>query len=150
MHRWAWLTGIPHDYLYDAIATRMKGGAATWMNNQLQVAARNQRMPWATWAEFCDALRGQFEPISREERARRAIHDLKQTGSVGQYIYRFNELRAYISSMNQAEAWSLFLGGLQVDLQWMIATQIVGEDLEAAIELVKKAAAYIERPKKEK
>ena len=43
VHRWAWLTCIPQDYLYDAIATKRKGGAATWMNNPLQVAARNQR-----------------------------------------------------------------------------------------------------------
>ena len=35
VYRWAWVTGIPQDYLYDAIATRMKGGAATWINSQL-------------------------------------------------------------------------------------------------------------------
>ena len=29
IQRWARLTGIPYDYLYEAVATRMKGDAAT-------------------------------------------------------------------------------------------------------------------------
>ena len=48
--------------------------------------------------------------------------------------------------MNKAEAWSLFLGGLQADLQRLVATQIKGENLDHAIELMKMAAAYTERP----
>ena len=65
-----------------------------------------------SWQAFEKALKAQFEPLSKEERAREQIRKLVQTGNVNTYIYRFRELKNEIPSMNLAEAYSLFMHGL--------------------------------------
>ena len=57
-------------------------------------------------ASFEKALKAQFEPLSKEERAREQIRKLVQTRNVNTYIYRFRELKNEIPSMNSAEAFA--------------------------------------------
>ena len=68
--------------------------------------------PWVSWQVFEKALKTQFEPLSKEERAREQILKLVQTRNVNTYIYRLCELKNEIPSMNLAEAYSLFMHGL--------------------------------------
>ena len=62
------------------------------------------------------ALKAQFEPVSREEHAREQIWKLSQTGNVNNHIYHFCELMNDMPSMNSAEAYSLFMHGLDPQL----------------------------------
>ena len=54
--------------------------------------------PWVSWQAFEKALKAQFEPLSKEERAREQIRKLVQTGNVNTYIYCFRELKNDIPS----------------------------------------------------
>ena len=69
MAHWVKLSRIPQDDLWDVIATRMTGGAATWINAKLRDAEVGGNQPWTDWNEFRKELLTQFEPLSKEEHA---------------------------------------------------------------------------------
>ena len=73
MAHWLKLSRIPQADLWDVIATRIIGGAATWINAKLRDAELSGREPWADWNGFKRELLAQFEPLSKEERARRQL-----------------------------------------------------------------------------
>ena len=151
MARWLKLSRIPQGDLWDVIATRMTGGAATWNNAKLRDAELSGGEPWADWNGFKRELLAQFESLSKEERAREQLRNLSQTGSVHTYVYRFTALRSDVPSMNIAEAFSLFMKGLQPQLKQLVGSLIRTDDLEGAIELVKKATKYgaVDKPAKD-
>ena len=93
----------------------------------------------------------QFEPLSKEECAHEQLQNLSQTSSVHTYVYRFTTLRSEVPSMNIAEAFSLFMKGLQPQLKQLVGSLIPTDDLEGAIELVKKATKYgaVDKPAKD-
>ena len=63
------------------------------------------------WQAFEKALKAQFEPLSKEERAREQIRKLVQTGNVNTYIYRFCEVKNEI-------LFDEFGRGLQLVYSW--------------------------------
>ena len=58
------------------------------------------------------------------------------------YIYCFRELKNEIPSMNSAEAYSLFMHGLNPQLRQLAGTMVTSGNLEEVIEIVKKAMVY--------
>ena len=98
--------------------------------------------PWVSWQAFEKALKAQFEPLSREERAREYIQKLVQTRNVNTHIYCFRELKNEIPSMNSAEAYNLFMHGLNPQLHQLAGTMFTSGNLEEVIEIVKKATVY--------
>ncbi len=139
MSRWLRLSRVNDTDRWDVVATRMSGGAVTWMNWKLWEADRERTVPWTGWEEFCTELLAQFEPSSKQERARDQLRTLTQAGSIHAYVYRFTTLYADVPTMNRAEAFSLFMQGLQPQLKQFVGSLVKDDDLEAAIELVKKA-----------
>ena len=87
-------------------------GALTWINARMSIAEGLGVWPWVSWQAFEKALKAQFEPVSKEEGAREQIQKLVQIGNVNSYIYRFRELKNEIPLMNSAEAYTLFMHGL--------------------------------------
>ena len=77
MSRWIHLSKVPNNDLWAVVATRMSGGALTWMNTKLNVAKQWGGGPLPEWQAFVTALKAQFEPLSREERAREQIRNLR-------------------------------------------------------------------------
>lgn len=136
--------------LWDITATRMSSGALTWMNAKIRDAEDAGRPPWNDWAAFRHDVLAQFEPLSKEERAREQIRALTQTGSVHVYVYRFTELRSDIPSMNIAEAFSLFMKGLQPNLKQLVGSMVRTDDLDGAIDFAKQATKYSTFEKTEK
>ena len=65
-----------------------------------------------------------------------------QTRNVNTYIYCFRELKNEIPSMNLAEAYSLFMHGLNPQLRQLAGTMVTSGNLKEVIELVKKATVY--------
>ncbi len=70
VRRWLDLTAVPREIWYDVVATRMRGGAATWINLELEEAKGKGKLPWQRWSQFKAALIARFEPVNREERSR--------------------------------------------------------------------------------
>ena len=58
------------------------------------------------------------------------------------YIYHFRELKNEIASMNSAEAYSLFMHGLNAQLHQLSRTMDTSGNLEEIIEIVKKVMVY--------
>lgn len=141
---------ISEEDLWDITATRMSSGALTWMNARIRDAEIACRPPWNSWEDFRHDVLAQFEPLTKEERAREQIRTLTQTGSVHNYVYRFTELRSDIPSMNMAEAFSLFMKGLQPNLKQLVGSMVRTNDLEGAIEFAKQATKYSTFEKTEK
>ena len=88
------------------------------------------------------ALKAQFEPLSREERAREQIRKLSQIGNATNDIYCFRKLMNEVPSMNSVEAYSLFKHGLDPQLHQLVGTLVTSGDLDGVIEVVKKATIY--------
>ena len=117
------------------------------MNTKLNATEQWGGAPWPEWQAFVMALKAQFEPLSREEHACEQIWKLSQTRNVNNYIYRFRELMNEIPSMNSAEAYSLFMHGLDKQLRQLASTLVTSGDLDEVIEVVKKATVYGEDKK---
>ena len=120
----------------------MSGGALTWINARMSAVEELGVRPWVSWQAFEKALKAQFEPLLKEERAREQIRKLVQTGNVNTYIYRFRELKNEKPSMNSAEAYSLFMHGLNPQLRQLAGAMVASGNLEEVIEIVKKAIVY--------
>ena len=101
---WICLSKVPEADLWDVVATRMSRGALTWINARMSAAEELGVRPWVSWKAFEEALKAQFEPLSKEECAREQIRKLVQIGNVNTYIYCFRELKNEIPSMNSAKA----------------------------------------------
>ena len=65
-----------------------------------------------------------------------------QIGNVNTYIYHFCELKNELPSMNLAEAYSLFMNGLNPQLRQLAGTMVPSSNLEEVIEIMKKATVY--------
>ena len=65
-----------------------------------------------------------------------------QRGNVNIYIYHFRKLKNKITPMNSAEAYSLFMHGLNPQLRQLAGTMVNSDNLEELIEIVKKAMVY--------
>ena len=58
------------------------------------------------------------------------------------YIYYFRELKNKTPSLNLAEAYNLFMHGLNPPLCQLVGTMVTSGNLEEVIEIVKKATVY--------
>ena len=115
----------------DIVAMRIEGAASSWVNATLQAIQLGWRPYFADWEDFCAAMIAAFEPITETEEARKQLRALKQTGRVAGYIQRFQELQCRLPGMNEEEAFSTFLAGLNPHLQEHVGAHVQG-DLEAA------------------
>ena len=82
--------------MVDSTASRLRGGALTWVKSRMADAERRGQTAFRNWQEFRDAFLRQFEPLSAQETARMQIRSHVQTGSIQAYIYKFRELMANI------------------------------------------------------
>ena len=126
----------------DATATRLKGGALTWVNARIHDAEALRQPPFTDWAAFRAAFIAQFEPLASEETARAQIRAHTQTGSVQAYLYRFQELKNLIPSMNTVEAYNLNVSGLKQEIRQMMGTLVPKGDLEQAMQMTQRSQAY--------
>ena len=73
VERWLCLCQIPWEAMVDSIASRLRGGALTWVNSHIADAERRGHPTFRNWQEFRDAFLRQFEPLSAQETARMQI-----------------------------------------------------------------------------
>ena len=142
VERWLTLSQVPPPLWYQYTATKMKGGALIWINAQLADAQAANRQPWTSWDAFKSDVCKMFDPRNQEELARSSLRSLTQTGTVRNYVYRFNQLLAQTKTVNTSEAFSLFVRGLQPDLKREIGLWVKPDDLKEAIELALRAEVY--------
>ena len=130
----------PTDWL-DVVAMRVDGAASSWVTAVLQEVANGRRQAFRTWGQFKVAMIHRFESITETEDARRQLRTLKQTGRVGGYIQKFQELQYRLPSMTDEEAFHAFLSGLVPHLQEHVGAHVQG-DLEQAMAMAQRLEAY--------
>ena len=62
------------------------------------------------------------------------MHTLQQTATVQGYIYKFDDLRAQVETMNTSEAFATFVRGLKPEIRQQVGVHVEKNNLQAARE----------------
>ena len=92
--------------------TCLRGHAARWFQRICAVGNTPQ-----DFAELCHAIDRQYGVIDEQRKARDALMLLRQTGSVEEYIQRFEQVVVCITDINEAETMHKFLHGLKPEIK---------------------------------
>jgi|YelNatPaOPRAMG01_1025707.scaffolds.fasta_scaffold20620_1 hypothetical protein len=87
--------------------------AVTFFDNQATKWWRNLVDPPVDWDEFGERFLQAFRPVNLIRNARHRLYDLKQTGSVYQYIRAFREICLDIPDLSEPERLHNFTRGLK-------------------------------------
>lgn len=91
----------------------LKGNASTWLRT---VCPEGQwgAAPWATWADFCTALRSNFGPLQVHRQARERLDELKQKQrqSMEDYVQAFRMVLLELPNVTAEEAIHRFKKGI--------------------------------------
>lgn len=145
IERWMRLMRYDEVDYVDIVGTRLEGPASSWLNGEQQRIARGARPNFRDWTSFKAELVAAFEPTTEEEAARAQIMSLKQTGRVAGYLQKFRDLKYKIPGMTDAEAYALFVNGLQPAVRGQIGALTKG-DLNVAMELAERLDLYQSPP----
>ena len=107
----------------------------------LQDVATGRRAAFLTWRAFTQAMIHRFEPVTEIEEAQKQLRALRQTGRVGGYIQKFQELQYRLPNMSTEEAFHAFLSGLTPHLQEHVGAPAQG-DLEVAMAMAQRLEVY--------
>lgn len=92
----------------------LTGPAATWWQLQCQgLPPGTLPASITTWADFSNALKGQFTPVNQVRIARDQLANLKQITTVKRYVNEFNTLSLKIPDLSDVERIDRFLRGLK-------------------------------------
>jgi hypothetical protein len=105
------VTGQPEDYMIRFAEFHLEGPAMAWA-----MAMRTAGTTPATMDAWCAALRARFEGVAAVEQARHRLNQLRQTGSLAQYVATFTTTCAMLPSMDEGDRVYLFIRGLKGDL----------------------------------
>jgi hypothetical protein len=90
-----------------------KGEARAWLQNDIRNAEAN--VPGytkiATWNDLRQKLVSRFEPQHAELRNRLALFQLRQTGSLAEYIRKFFAITSRLSDMPEKQKVAAFING---------------------------------------
>jgi hypothetical protein len=92
--------------------TMLRGNARRWLLNQPTPDELEQ-----PWDDFGEAIKRRFKSPNAKLFARAKLYQLKQKSSVTKYIELFENLRARIDDLSDAEAIQVFIQGLKPKLQ---------------------------------
>ena len=92
-------------------AMKLTGMALTWWNHLESTYQEPQ-----TWRELRMAIESKFKVINRVKKAEDALIKLRQTGSVQQFISKFNELALLIPDLSITEQQQMFMRGLKFEI----------------------------------
>ena len=121
MERYLRITVTKEEQWVDIASTYLEGTANTWYESWYPQVMRNARAAapeksqhgvYITWEMFVLNLRQAFQPPNHHEHLRNKWYNLKQTGTVAQYVHEFRELRLQLET-SEDEALDKFKRGLK-------------------------------------
>ena len=107
MERYLRITATKGELWVDIASTYLDGAANTWFETwHPEVIAHamaaapeaSQHAVYIPWDIFVPNLKQAFRPPNHHEHLRSKWYDLKQTGSVAQYVHEFRELRLQLAT----------------------------------------------------
>lgn len=109
-------TGIPNARLVIYASTLLRDSAATWWRH-LELSVDENGLPRVptSWAGFKTAFRNEFKPGNATQMARQRLQDLKQTGTIRDYIIAHRDIMLDLPGMHEPDAINSFVLGLQYE-----------------------------------
>ncbi|KAK6163034.1 hypothetical protein DH2020_002875 [Rehmannia glutinosa] len=135
------IPNIPDSHKVTLASMHFEGKAAQWYQNF------SMKQEDITWNQFVDIISARFEEL-REAKIIAEFNKLKQTGSYGDYVEKFEELKACMLLLNHGEYSeeyfiASFVSGLSEELQSFI-TMFNPSTLQQTIELGRKQLNTLE------
>lgn len=118
-----------------------------WRTKYADIQANRVRLD--TWERLRDAIREQFFPENVEYNARRALRELRQSGSVRDYVKAFSALMLDIRDMSEKDKLFTFLEGLKPTARLELQRQRV-VDLSSAMGAAERLMDFQDEPRKER
>jgi hypothetical protein len=98
-------------------ATFLRSGAATWWRAHLTLVREEKEQLITDWSRFSASITAQFKPVNWRKIARDKLHNLRQIGSVSQYVYTFHALCLDVGNISEDEKLDRFIRGLKPRVQ---------------------------------
>ena len=108
------------------------GDAKLWWRTRSEGDASAGRPIIETWENLKKELKGQFLPCNTSWVARQSLKNLKQSGTIREYVVAFSSLMLEIENMSEADKLFNFMSGLQPWAQSELRRQSV-KDLPGAL-----------------
>lgn len=94
-------------------AALLRGAAGKWWKQETEAADRGDKPKIRLWSEFSAAIKTRFQTIDASQVARDRLAELRQLGSVVQYVNLFQQVINDISDISPSELLHRFLAGLK-------------------------------------
>jgi len=94
------------------------------------------------WSQFLSLLQAEFEPLPPSFTARTELKQLKQTGSLSDYINSFRLLSGRINDMAEADRVDKFIDGLKPAIAQKVSAALPDDLIKATTIAIKLDAAY--------
>lgn len=94
-------------------AALLRGAASKWWKQATEAADGGLAPKIHLWTDFVPAIKTRFETINSDQVARDRLADLRQFGSVMQYISIFQQVTNEITDISPSELLHRFLNGLK-------------------------------------
>lgn len=104
-------------------AALLRDAAADWWRGFCIAVEAGTHSPISSWLEFKLRITQHFQPIHEEDFARQQIRTIKQTGSVREYVVKFQNLILQIPTMDERSKVDAFTVGLKVDARRWVKLQ---------------------------
>ena len=99
----------------------LTGRAAAWFDAVQQAA--DAASPFPDFTVFAQAFLEHHEALDHAEDARQRLDNLRQRGTVDEYVTAFNALMVHVPDMAPRDQLHRFLMGLETDLRLHLATR---------------------------
>jgi hypothetical protein len=106
-------SGTPNDRFVAIASSLLQGDAAIWLRSRATSRLAREQPLTSSWAEFESDVKQQFTNVNEQQRARDRLADLRQTGSVRDYITQFRNVSLQILDMSAADQLDRFKRGLK-------------------------------------
>ena len=94
-------------------AALLRGAASKWWKHETEAADRGDKPSIKSWRDFVAAIKTRFQTIDSDQVARDRLSELRQLGSVVQYVNLFQQITNEISDIAPSELLYRFLAGLK-------------------------------------
>jgi hypothetical protein len=95
------------------IASMLGEAALQWYLNRRRAAEYDDSLTINDWEKFSSAIKKAFQAPHHQQLLRRRLKNLRQTGSVQEYVYDFRSLLGQTTEMGELDKVQYFVDGLK-------------------------------------
>jgi len=139
---------VPRSDRVPLASMHLRASALLWWRERCNAVKRDVEDPIQTWTDFVARLRRYLQPADQARMFKFKLKDLKQTGSLTNYVSEFLDLALQLPELNDAEKVDSFVWGLQSQTKNEVLYRNP-ESLEEAITIAERYDTFILRSKRD-